>query len=188
MPISIRLPLGLAASLCLSSFAFAEPPTVENNAEVLMEKVEETFSKHQLDIAKSAAKLKRTMESAKSKTGDVGADLEVMADVLEDAFAEDGVFRDLAAMFSDFASEIDVDTDNGKTVLRFDGTEVGAIEHHTSRNSEDSFSISGLGKSLSMGRETIVEDGKSKTRIIIDMEGEEIDITLPELGDLKPSQ
>ena len=180
MPIFTRFTAGLATALCLSVSAYAAPP-VEDNTEVLIEKLEDKLSDHEVEIAKSTARLKRKMESAKeSSDGDFGEDLEIFADVLEEAFAKDGVFRDLAAMFSDFAKDIDVDTDNGKTVLKFDGTEVAQIEHKTSRDSEDRVSISGLGKSLTLDRKTVVQNGKSKTRIIIDMDGaDEIDITVP---------
>jgi len=159
-------------------FAF---PLVEDNTDILLEKLEEKLSDHTADLAKSTARLKRKMENAKDSAGEtLDHDLEVMADVLEDVFAEEGVFRDLTALFSDFAKDIDVDTDNGKTTLRFDGTEVAQIKHKSSRDSEDSISISGLGKSFSLDRKTVVQNGKSKTRIIIDMNGDdEIDITLP---------
>jgi len=71
---------------------------------------------------------------------------------------------------------------SAQTVLSFDGAEVGKIEHNSSRDSEDTISISGLGKSLSLDRQTIIKDGKSKTRIVIEMDGaDEIDITLPDL-------
>ncbi len=181
MPYSTRLTAGFITALCLSSFAVAAPPVTKDNSEVLMDKIEETLSEHKVGIAKSTARLKRKMEKAKSSAeGDIGEDLDVMADVLEEAFAKDGVFRDFAAMFSDIAKNIDVDTDDGKTVLRFDGTDVAQIQHKSSRDSEDSISISGLGKSFSMDRKTVVENGKSKTRIIIDMNGDdELDITLP---------
>ena len=105
-------------------------------------------------------------------------------DVMEEAFSDDGLFRDLAAMFSDFAKDIEVESEDGQTVLLFDGAKVGDIQRKKSRDSEDSFSISGLGKSLTLDRETIVKDGTSRTRIIIDVDGgDEIDITLPELDE-----
>lgn len=181
MPYSTRLTAGFITALCLSSFAFAAPPVVEDNTEELIDKIEETLSEHKVDLAKSTARLKRKMDSAKSTAGDtLEGDLDAMADVLEDVFSEDGVFRDMTAMFSDFAKEVDVDTDDGKTTLRFGGTEVAQIQHKSSRDSEDSVSISGLGKSFSMDRKTVVENGKSKTRIVIDINGDdEIDVTLP---------
>ena len=180
-----HLPLSFLATICLSTSAFAAPPEAGPeaglDAEILSEKIEDKLSEHKVDIAKSTARLKRTLEKGQAKAdGDISEEIEVVMDVMEDAFAEDGLFRDLAAMFSDFANEIDVETDNGQTVLRFDGAKVAEIKKEKSRDSEDSFSISGLGKSLKIDRETIVKDGKSKTRIVIDMDGEdEIDITLP---------
>jgi len=176
---------------CLTTFflcgaAFAHPPSHDKNADtdVLMEKIEDKLSDHKVDIAKSTAKMKRKLEKSKvGADGDVMEDLEVVMDVMEEAFSDDGLFRTMAAMFGDFAEDLDIDTDDGKTVLMFDGEKVGQIEHKKSRDNEDSISISGLGKYLTFDRETIVEDGKSKTRIVIDMDGEdELDITLPDLN------
>jgi len=181
MPYFTRFAAGFVAALCLSSFAVAAPPVTDDNSEVLMDKIEEKLSDHKVDIAKSTARLKRKFEKTQESTdGDIGEELEVLADVMEEVFTEDGLFRDLTALFSDFAKDIDVDTDDGKTTLKFDGTEVAQISHKSSRDSEDNISISGLGKTFSMDRKTVVENGKSKTRIVIDMNGEdEVDITLP---------
>jgi len=180
MPYFTRFTAGFVTALCLSSIAIAAPP-LEDNSDALIEKLEEKLEDHQVDIAKSTARLKRKMEKAQeSAESNIGDELEVVADVMEEVFAKDGVFREFAAMMSDFAKDIEVDTDNGKTVLSFDGTEVAQIQHKSSRDSEDSVSISGLGKTFSMDRKTVVENGKSKTRIVIDMDGEdEIDITVP---------
>ena len=183
MPTPFKFTLTLMASLCLAGSAFAAPPTVETDAEILAEKIDDKLSEHKIEIAKSSARLKRKLDKGQAKAdGDVSEEIEVVMDVLEEAFADDGLFRDLAAMFGDFAQDLDVETDNGKTVLVFDGAKIGEIEHKKSRDSEDSISISGLGKYFTLDRETIVENGKSKTRIVIDMDGDdEIDITLPSL-------
>ena len=102
-------------------------------------------------------------------------------DVLEDAFSEEGLFRNLAFMMGDFAEGIEMDSDDGETTISFEGAKIAQIKHKKKRDSEDHFEISGLGKNLTIDREEIVKDGKSKTRIVIDMDGDsEIDITLPE--------
>ena len=183
MPTPLKFSLTLMSALCLTTSAFAAPPTAETDVDILSEKIDEKLSEHKLEIAKSTARLKRKLEKGQAKAdGDVSEEIEVVMDVLEEAFAEDGLFRDLAAMFGDFAQDLDIDTDDGKTVLLFDGAKVGEIARSKSRDSEDSFSISGMGKNLTVDRETIVKDGKSKTRIVIDMDGEdEIDITIPNL-------
>ncbi len=185
----------LPIAILAPALAFAHPikPETKTEASVdvsapvidgeLSEKIDEKLSKHKLRIAKSAARLKRDLDkNQKTSNGDVTEDLEAVADIFQDVFAEEGLFRDVVAMFGDFADDIEVDTDDGTTVLRFDGATVGKIETHKSRDSEDSISISGLGKNLTLDRETIVKDGKSKTRIIIEMDGEDsIDITLPQI-------
>lgn len=179
----IRFSLTLLTSLCLSSAAFAAPPNAESDVEILSEKIEEKLSDHKVDIAKSSARLKRKMKRGLDKSsGELSEDIDVVMDVLEDSFAKEGLFRNLAAMFGDFAEDIDIETDDGDMTLSFDGATVAKIQRETSRDSEDSFSISGLGKNLTIDRETIVKGGKRKTRIVIDMDGEdEIDITMPEL-------
>ena len=81
----------------------------------------------------------------------------------------------------DFASDVEVESEDGVTVLSFDGATVGKIERSKKRDSEDSLSISGLGQNMTLDRETVVKDGKSRTRIVIEMDGDEdIEIDLPE--------
>jgi len=181
MPHPFYLAVSFLAALGLSTSVVAEPPEGAADAEILSEKIDEKLSEHKIEIAKSTARLKRKLDKGQAKAdGDISEEIEVVIDVMEEAFSEDGLFRDLAAMFSDLAEDIDVETEDGQTVLLFDGAKVGEIQRQKSRESEDRFSISGLGKNLTIDRETIVKDGKSKTRIIIDMDGEdEIEITLP---------
>lgn len=180
------VPALLAPSLALAHpdkpDAHIDLDTPNQTAE-LTEKIESKLSKHKLEIAKSAARLKRDMDKQKASSGgDTIDDIEAVADLLEGVFAKDGLFSDLTAMVTDFAQDIDVKTDKGKTALLFDGATVGQIETHKSRDSEDRISISGLGKNLTMDRETIVKDGKKKTRIVIEMDGDDtIDITLPKV-------
>lgn len=182
MPYSFHLPVTALLALSIAGTAQAAPPNIDSDAEIMSEKIDEKLSDHKVEIAKSAARLKRKLEKGQAKAdGDTSKEIEVVMDVMEEAFSKDGLFRDLAAMLSDFASDLDVETEEGKTVLRFDGAKVGEIQREKSRDSEDRVSISGLGKSLTLDRETIVKDGKSKTRIVIGMGGEdEIDITLPD--------
>jgi len=180
----------LPVLLLVPSLAYGHPDKPEQDSveiitaeetDELSDKIDEKLSKHKLSIARSAARLKRNLEKdTKSADSDMSEELEAVADMLEEAFSKDGLFRDLTAMLGDFAEDIDVESHDGKTVLKFDGAKVGQIETHKSRDSEDRLSISGLGKNLTLDRETIVKDGKSKTRIVIEMDGEdEVEIVLP---------
>jgi len=183
MPTPVKFSISLLLTACFAGTAFAAPPVIEPEAEILMEKIEDKLSDHRVDIAKSSARLKRKLEKGQAKAeGDVGKEMDVMMDVMEEAFSEDGVIRDLAALFADLAEDLDVDRDGGSTTISFDGTNIAEIERTKSRDNEDSISIIGLGKYLTLDRETIVKNGKSKTRIVIDMDGEdEMDITLPQI-------
>lgn len=183
MPYFLPFTVSFLTALGLCASAFAAPPEVESDPDILSEKIEDKLSEHKVEIAKSTARLKRKLDKGHAKAeGDISEEIEVVIDVMEDAFSEGGLFRDLAALFSDFAEDIDVETEDGQTVLLFDGAKVGEIQRQKRRDSEDRFSVSGLGKNLTIDRETIVKDGKSKTRIVIDMDGgDEIDITLPDL-------
>ncbi len=151
------------------------------NGEDLMDKIDKKLSKHSVEIAKSMSKVKRDLEKHKGD-GDFSEDMEIVADALEEVFKEDGLFRDLTAMLSDFAEDVDLESDGDATVLKFDGATIGSIARSKKRDSEDSLSISGLGQNLTLNRETIVENGKSKTRIVIEMDGDkDIDVILPDL-------
>lgn len=152
------------------------------SGEELTEKLNDKLSKHRVKIAKSMSKVKRDLNKNGNKSdGDFAEEMETVADALEEVFAENGLFRDLTVMMSDFAGDVDLESSDGVTVLKFDGSTLGKIERKKSRNSEDSLSISGLGQNLTLDRETVIENGKSKTRIVIEMEGGDgIDITLPQ--------
>lgn len=156
--------------------------------EALSDKIDEKLSEHRVAIAKSMARVKRNLDkNADAADGDFSEEVEAVAQALEDVFADDGLFKDLTIMFTDFADDVDVQSADGVTILSFDGATVGKIERSKKRESEDSLSISGLGKNLTLDRETIVKDGKSKTRIIIEMDGgDEIEIDLPS-SDQPPS-
>ena len=191
MPSPFKMSFTLLTALCFAGSAFADPPSEKTETEVLVEKIEDKLSDHKVEIAKSTARLKRKLDKGQAKSnGEMSDEIDVFMDVMEDAFAEDGLFRDMAAMFGDFAKDIDIESNDDATTLIFDGAKIGQVRRSKSRNSEDQFSISGLGKNLTIDRETIVKDGKSKTRIIIDMDGDnELDITLPDLApDEKPTE
>lgn len=185
----------LTTAMICPTAAFAHPDKPEAGSETTVElstldpdgelsdKIDAKLSEHKLRIAKSSARLKRNLDKKQAAAdGDVSEEIEAVADLLEDVFAKDGLFRDLTALVSDFAKDVEVDKQNGKTVLRFDGATVGQIETRKSRDNDDRLSISGLGKNLTLDRETIVKDGKSKTRIVIEMDGEDsVDITFPQI-------
>ncbi len=108
-----------------------------------------------------------------------GEELQEAARELEKALQDTEVISEFADMFAAFASSVEVKRDDDGATLMFDGDELMTIERETSRDSEDKLSISGLGKNLSLQRETVVVDGQSKTRIVIEMDGaDDVEIEL----------
>ena len=72
-----------------------------------------------------------------------------------------------------------MDSEGDDTTISFEGAKIVQVKRKKSKSSDDQIEISGLGKNLTINREEIVEDGKSKTRIVIGME---IDGKLPEFN------
>ena len=108
-----------------------------------------------------------------------GEELKEAARELEQAIQESDAISELADMVAAFASNVEVKKDGEGATLLFDGEKLMTIAREKSRDSEDRLAISGLGKNLTVERETVVEDGESKTRIVIEMDGtDEVEIEL----------
>ncbi len=154
----------------LSASDFAE--RMEKRMEKHSEKLE-----HSLDKAKErhAFKFKGDVDSAD--------DIREVARALEDAMAESGILSSLADMMVDLAEDFDVENTEDGLSLKFDGDRIGRIKIDRERHSEDRLDLEGFGRNLTIDKEIIKENGKTKTRIVIEMDGdEEIEI------DLKPKE
>ena len=112
-----------------------------------------------------------------------GEELREAARELEEALQDSDVITDLADMLAGFAANVEVERDEADgTALRFDGRELLRLNRDKTRNSEDRLSITGLGRNMTLERETVVVDGQSKTRIVIEMDGgDDVQIELPAL-------
>ena len=179
----LRFSIALLTGICLAGNAYAAPPEDNTDVEILTEKIEDKLSDHKVEIAKSSARLKRKLDKRLGQSdSDMSEEIDVVMDVLEEGFADNGLFRNIAAMLGDFADDIDIESEDGDTTISFDGAKVVNFQVEKTQDNEDNFSISGLGKAFSLNREEIVKDGKTKTRITIDIDGgDEVDITLPEI-------
>ena len=128
----------------------------------------------------------RKSEDGESETVDSfswdGDELTDMAKDLEAAIAESGVLSDMARMLSDLAEEVEIERgESGGTALRIAGEEMLRFKLDRNRSVDEALSITGLGRNLTVERETIVEDGKTRTRIVIEMDGgEDVELALPE--------
>lgn len=83
---------------------------------------------------------------------------------IETMIAESGFLSSLADMVIGLADDIEITDTRDGIKLGFDGNTLGRIE---SRN-DDTLSLEGFGKSTTIERESFIENGKRKTRIIIE--------------------
>jgi len=133
-------------------------------------------------------KLERSLDNVKKTDrfnfkGDINSagDIREAARALEDAMAESGILSSLADMMVDLAEDFDVENDAEGITLRFDGEKLGRMKIDRDHHSEDRLDLEGFGRNLTIDKEVIKEGGKKKTRIVIEMDGdEEVEI------DLKP--
>lgn len=96
-----------------------------------------------------------------------------------EAIADSEIITNLSERLSELAARIDVEKDGGAgTALWIDGEEV--VRFARGRGVEDRLVVTGLGQNLSVERETVTQDGKTRTRIVIEMDGgENVEIDLP---------
>jgi len=139
-------------------------------------------------MEKHSEKLERALDKAKKSEGfkfkddiDSTDDIRNAARALEDAMAESGILSSLADMMIDLTEDFDIEgTEDGLT-FKFDGERIGRMEMMRDHHSEDRFDLEGFGRNLTIDKEVVKENGKKKTRIVIEMDGdEEVEI------DLKP--
>lgn len=89
-----------------------------------------------------------------------------------EAFVDSEMVANMADLLSGLADRVEIDREEG-TVLRLDGEEVLRFEINRDRAADDALTITGLGRNLTVERETVIQDGKTRTRIVIEMDGGE---------------
>lgn len=148
--------------------------------EDLSDTLDARMNLHSKDLKASGERMKSRMLEFKSEGKDHAADdIRGAAKALEAALGESGILSSLANVMADFAEDIELETDDaGAAVLRFDGKTLGKIKRE--KSDARSLQIQGLGKDLSIERETFIRNGETKTRIVIEMDGgDEIEIKTP---------
>lgn len=96
---------------------------------------------------------------------------------LEKMIVESGVLSNLADMIADFAEDVEVEKSENSFSFRFDGDTLGEMR----RDEEDRVVLKSMDKEMTVKKESYIEDGKTRTRIIIDMEGDGSDVNLDEV-------
>ena len=148
------------------------------NAEELGNRLERRFERH-------AKNMERKLDNAKSRHKFLKEDREIetvedirdAAKAIENLLADSGVISGLADMVLDLADDFDIESSEDGVSLNFEGKRLGRLK--VDKDTDESFGIEGFGRNLTIDKKVIRKNGKTKTRIIIEMDGdEEFDIDL----------
>ena len=142
-------------------------------------------------IAKHSDKIEKSFKDAEAKNDFIGKNREIRnaddlrdaARAIEDLISESGVISSFADMMLDLAEDFDVEATDDGLSLKFDGDRIGRVKVKRDKHTESALDVEGFGRNMTIEKEVIKRDGKTKTRIVIEVDGdEEFDI------DFKPKR
>ena len=146
------------------------------------QRLEKRFAAH-------SNKFERALEKAESKNEFIregreiknADDIRDAARAIEDLVSESGLISSLADMMLGLAEDFDVEATDDGLSLKFDGDRIGRVKVRRDKHTDRSLDVEGFGRNMTIEKEVIKRNGKTKTRIVIEVDGdEEFDI------DLKP--
>ena len=132
-------------------------------------------------------KMERSLKKAEAKNDFISKNREIKnaedlrdaARAIEDLISESGVISSFADMMLDLAEDFDVEATDEGLSLKFDGDRIGRVKVKRDKHIESSLDVEGFGRNITIEKEVIRRGGKTKTRIIIEVDGdEEFDIDL----------
>lgn len=137
-------------------------------------RLEKRFKKH-------TEKMERALKDAEAENRFLHEDRDInsaenireAARALEDLVAESGVISSFADMMIDLASDFDVETNDDGLSLKFDGDRIGRLKIKRDKHTESTLDIEGFGRNMTVEKDVIRRNGKTKTRIIIEVDGDE---------------
>lgn len=137
-------------------------------------RIEKRFEKH-------SEKLENSLKEAEAKNDFIGKDREIKnaedireaARAIEDLISESGIISSLADMMLDLADDFDLETTDDGLSLKFDGGRIGHVKVKRDQHTESSLDVEGFGRNMTIEKEVIKRDGKTKTRIVIEVDGDE---------------
>lgn len=156
----------------------------------ISKEMERHFKAHSKSLKSKLEKAEKQHERAVekySKSFDLDAEtllenpdaLREAAKDLESMLAESGLVSNFVDIFADIVEDIDVENDENGMALNFDGKTIGRLQ--MDGFDQDNFELEAMGRNMTIEKEVVKENGKTRTRIVIEMDGgEDVDI------DIKP--
>ena len=180
--------LFFTAALAPSTFAAEHPHKKTTNASEAAKAAEETFADKLKDRLSQYEQIEADikMDEAGDKTAEKrvrvykfksGDEMREMSKDVEKMIVESGMLSNLADMLADFAEDIEIEKGDKSFSLRFNGDTLGKIN----QDEEDRVVLKSMDKEMTVEKETYMKDGKTRTRIVIDMDGNGSDIDLDDV-------
>jgi len=102
-------------------------------------------------------------------------DLREAARSIQNLLAESGILESLADVVIELAEDVELE-DTGKGMrLSFDGTRIGGFSVD---ENNDSLSIETMGSNTTIEKEVFIENGKKRTRIVIETDSDDVDFDI----------
>lgn len=138
------------------------------------DRLEKRFKKHSKTMEQSLKEVETKSEflreDGKIKSAN---DIRKAARAIEDMISESGAISNFADMMLDLAEDFDVETGDDGLALKFDGDPIGRINIKRDKHTDSTFGIEGFGRNMTVEKEVIKRNGRTKTRIIIEVDGDE---------------
>ena len=102
-------------------------------------------------------------------------DLREAARSLQNMLAESGILESLADVIIELAEDVEIEDTGEGMRLSFDGKRIGgfSIDEDT-----EQLSIETMGSNTTIEKETVIENGKKKTRIVIETDSNDVDFDI----------
>ena len=102
-------------------------------------------------------------------------ELRQTARTIQNLLADSGILESLAEVVIDLAEDIEIEDTTDGMRLSFNGNPIGGFSMN---KDTETFNIETMGSNTKIEKEVFIEDGKKKTRIIIETDGDDVDFDI----------
>ncbi len=151
-----------------------EAKVIEKHLETYSKSLKEKFDASESQHTRAVKKFKQSYKLDGETLLDDPEALSSAARDLEVLIAESGVISNMADILAGIVQDIEVENNRAGMALFFDGVKLGSFNVN---EENDGLDVDAMGRNMTIEKEVTQENGKTKTRIIIEMDGnEDVDI------------
>ena len=147
-------------------------------AEDFGNRLEKRFQRHADELSQKLERVESKNKFFKDdNTIENVEDIREAARAVEELISESGIISGLADFMVEIVDDFDIESSDEGLALNFEGKRLGRLK--IDQDKDESIALEGFGRNLSIDKKVIRKNGKTKTRIIIEVDGdEEFDIDL----------